>query len=116
MSKLISFFLRIGIAIPFLYAAIASFINPTSWVGFFPQWLRSIFPENMLLMGFSVYEISLSLWLLSAKKLKYSAALAALTFFAITITNLGDLDIVFRDIGLLFAAVSLVVLASGRKQ
>lgn len=105
-----AFFLRLAIAIPFLYAAIAAFIDPTSWVGFLPSWTNSIIPVSMALILFSVYEIGLSLWLISGKEGFYSALLSAITLGGITFFNLGALDIVFRDVGLFLAAVALVLL------
>lgn len=110
-KPLISFFLRLGLAIPFLYAAIAATLDPNSWIGFFPSWLQNIFPGGLLLGLFSLYELALSLWLISGKKTYYASALASLTLLAITITNLGALDIVFRDIGLLLAAIALTILS-----
>lgn len=113
-SSLVSFFLRIGIAIPFLYAAIAATLDPNSWIGFFPGWLQSLLPGRLLLGLFSLYQLALSLWLLSGKKTYYAGALASLTLLAITITNLGALDIVFRDIGLLMAAIALTLLSKSQ--
>jgi len=110
-SPLVSFFLRVGIAIPFLYAAIAATLDPNSWIGFFPGWLQGILPGGLLLGLFSLYQLSLSLWLLSGKKAYYAGGLAVATLLAITITNLGALDIVFRDIGLLMAAIALTQLS-----
>ncbi len=109
-KPLISFLLRLGIAIPFLYAAIAATLDPNSWIGFFPPWLQSILPGGVLLGLFSLYELALSLWLLSGKKTYYAGGLASLTLLAITITNLTVLDIVFRDLGLLLAAIALTIL------
>ena len=107
-SKIVAFCLRLGIAIPFLYAALAAFLDPNSWIGFLPPWIGFILPATVALNLFSVYEIALSLWLLSGKKALYSAILSAVTLGAITLFNVGALDIVFRDVGLLLAAVALI--------
>ena len=108
--ELVSLLLRVGLAFVFFYAAIGSFLAPDSWLGFFPPFLRNIFPPNLLLTGFSVYEILLGLWLLWGRYAFYSASLAVLTLLGIIIPNLGALDIIFRDVGLLFAALGLAVL------
>ena len=71
-NVLVSFFLRAGLAVVFLYAGIASLISPENWVGFIPQFIQNNFPTSILLILFSVYEISISLWLLSNKKIFYS--------------------------------------------
>ena len=110
VKPLASFFLRIGLAIPFLYAAISSFLQPEAWVGYFPAWLRLLIPEIILLTFFSLYELGLAGWLLSNKKPFFAALLSGITLLAITITNLNQLDIVFRDIGLLLAAGALAIL------
>lgn len=112
---LISFFLRIGLAAVFLYAAISSFLNPLAWVGFFPLWLRDLIPPKILIFSFSTYEILLSLWLFSSWKSFYVAIVSSLTLFAIIIGNLGALDIIFRDIAILFMAISLAILHFEKK-
>lgn len=110
-TNLISFFLRLAISIPFLYAAIATFLTPESWIGFLPSWIGIIMPVKMALSAFSLYQIALSLWLLSGKWLRYSSLLASATLLGITVFNLGALDIVFRDVGLFLATISLALLA-----
>jgi len=109
-GSFVSFFLRIGLATVFLYAAVASFLNPGAWIGFLPFWLRNLIPANILLIGFSIYQAGLTFWLLSGKKVFYSSFLAGLTLLAIVVSNLGDLDIIFRDIAILFSAIALMVL------
>jgi len=109
-SKLASFTLRVALAIPFLYAAVAATLQPEAWIGFMPQFLQNLFPSSLLLGAHSSLNVILGLWLLSGWKTKYAAALSALTLLTITLTNLGALDIIFRDIGLLLAAVSLALL------
>ena len=112
---LVSFFLRLGIAAVFLYAAIASFLTPNNWIGFLPQWLKNTIPATILLFAFSVYEIILSLWLISGKKIFYASILSSLTLFLIIITNITELDILFRDIAILFSAISLIILSDKEK-
>jgi len=107
---LISFFLRAGLALVFLYAAISSFLNPSSWIGFIPLFLRNLVDANLLLTLFSIYEIILGVWLLSNRAIFYASLLSALTMLGIIISNFGALDIVFRDIAILFSAIALMVL------
>lgn len=110
------FLLRSGIASVFLYAAVASFLEPQNWIGYLPQFLRSIFPANILLITFSTYEIILSIWILWGYKVFYSSLIAALTLIGIIITNLGALDITFRDVAILFAAVALAILEKSKNK
>ncbi len=108
--KLASFFLRVGLAIPFLYAAISATLQPEAWVGFIPFFLRNLVPESLLLGAHSLLNVILALWLLSGWKTKYAAGLATLALAVIIVVNLVALDIIFRDIGLMLAALSLYVL------
>ena len=108
--KLASFILRAGLALTFLYASIASFLDPNSWIGFFPPFLRNMLPASVLLTGFSLFELILSLWLLCGKYAKYAGVASALTLFCIMAFNITELDILFRDIAVFFSAVALVVL------
>jgi len=111
---LVSFFLRVGLALVFLYAAISSFLSPSSWIGFIPLFLRNLIDANLLLFAFSFYEIILGLWLLSNKTVFYASLLSALTILGIVISNLGALDIVFIDIAILFSAIALMILSYKR--
>ena len=109
-ERLISFLLRAGIAIAFLYAAISSFLDPFAWIGFMPAWIERVVPRAALLSLFSAYEIILALWLLSGKQAYRAAALSSATLFAIIIFNVASLDILFRDVPILFAALALMAL------
>lgn len=108
--SLADFLLRVGVAIVFLYAGVSSFLDPSSWVGFIPQFIRNIIPGAIFLPLFSVYEFALALWLISGKKVFYAAILAGITLLAIIFFNIGALDITFRDAAIFFAAMALLVL------
>lgn len=101
--------LRISIASVFMYAAIAATLQPFNWIGYIPPFLRSLFPVNLLLGGFSLYQLLLSIWILSGWKTRFAACLAAVTLLAIIGANVSQLDILFRDFAIFFAAVALAV-------
>lgn len=109
-EKLISFYLRFGIGIAFLYVAISSLLNPGIWIGFIPSFLTNIISANIILFIFSIYQILISLWLFSDKKIYFASILSSITLFMIIITNLQYLDIVFRDIPILFSSIALIIL------
>ena|SRR3990167_7667452 len=109
-NKLSIFFLRTGIAFAFFYAATASFLNPTAWFGFFPEFIRNLLPGNLMLNLFSIGEIFLGIWLTTNYKTFYAAVLSAAIMFGIVVFNFGAMDIVFRDITIFFAAIALAVL------
>lgn len=108
-KPLAHFFLRMAIASVFIYAAVASFINPNNWIGYFPSFLQQLVPPSLLLNLFSIYELGLSAWLLLGKKPFFAAVLAMLTLSGIIIFNLTQIDIVFRDLAIIFAALSLAI-------
>lgn len=109
-EKLVSLLLRIGLASVLLYAAVDSFVNPLEWVGFFPAWMRAIVDGNVLLWFFSLYELTLGIWLLSGKMMRYAGLLSAATFTGIVVANLGAFDLVFRDVTMVFSALALAAL------
>ena len=99
--------LRLGLAFVFLYAAISSFISPQDWVGYFPSFMRQIAPTAILLPFFSIVELGLCGWLLSGWKVKWAALASAALLGGIVVTNPLLLPITFRDVGLIFMALSL---------
>src|SRR5690348_10206747 len=99
--------LRLSIASVFLYAAIAATLQPYNWVGYFPLFLRHTFSQTLLLGGFSMYQVVLSLWLISGWKERFAALLASITLVAIIVANVSQLDILFRDFAIFFASVAL---------
>ncbi len=103
--------LRVGLAVVFLYAAIASFVEPDAWIGYLPIVLRHIFPANILLGGFSIIQILLSLWLLLGKKTFYAAGVSVLMLLGIIVANFGAMDIIFRDFAILFSALALAAMS-----
>lgn len=108
--------LRWGLAFVFFYAAIAGLLKPEDWIGYFPQFLRNALPSNLFSSAFSVYEIILATFLFWGRKLFWVSLLAAVTFAASIVSNIGVLDIVFRDVGLLMAALALFELERNGKQ
>ncbi|HEU4716009.1 MAG TPA: DoxX family membrane protein [Candidatus Saccharimonadales bacterium] len=103
----VSLILRIALASVFLYAAISSFISPNDWIGYMPKFMRGFVPDDLLLAGFSVFEIALSVWLLSGLYVRYAALLSAALLGGIVVLNPALLPITFRDIGLFIAALAL---------
>ncbi len=103
--------LRIALAGVFFYAAIASFTDPNSWIGYFPLFMRALVPQNLLLAIFSIYELILGGALLYPRTSRWAALMATLTLVGIVAPNLLLLDIVFRDLALALAAGALFILS-----
>lgn len=106
-----SLFLRIGLAFVFIYAAVSAFFDPESWIGYIPDFIGSSVTKGYFLFAHDVFGSVLGLWLLSGKKTFYAALVSCAMLAGIILTNLGVFLIVFRDIGLFFAAVALAVLS-----
>ena len=115
MKYTASFFLRIGLAFVFIYVAISAFLDPQAWIGYIPDFVGSNVTKGYFLFAHDIFELWLGLWLLSGKKTFWSAIVSALLLAGIILTNLGSMIIVFRDVGLFFAAVSLAVLSKRDK-
>lgn len=98
-------------AIVFIYAAVASTLNPDDWAGFLPKFMTMLIPGETLLKIFSVLELILAAWLLSGVYVRYAALLCAATLAGIVAFNFSLLDISFRDIGLILAALALAFMA-----
>lgn len=99
--------IRIGLVFVFLYAGAEALIQPLNWVGFVPPWADKLISRELSLTMLSIFQIFLSLWLLSGFKERYSAWAASIFLVIVIIQNLGQMDILFRDVGLLFSSSAL---------
>ncbi len=108
-QKLVLILLKLSLASVFLYAAAAATLQPYNWIGYIPDILRQKFNSQVLLTLFSLYQLILSLWILSGKKLFYAALLSSLTLLAIIAANFSQIDILFRDFAIFFAALALTI-------
>lgn len=113
---LISFLLRSGLAIVFLYAAISSLLSPDRWVGFVPGFMENIISRENFLIIFSIYEIILSVYLLSNRRIFLVSILSSITLLFILAINVVQLDILFRDIAILFMSLALLALSKWQDQ
>lgn len=103
--------IRLGLAFTLMYAAVSAWQNPDAWIGFIPTFLRDLLADEILLAAHSLGNFALGLWLLSGWKVYYSALISAAAIASILVFNLGAMDIIFRDVGLFFAAMALFALS-----
>ncbi len=103
--------LRIGLAFAFLYPAVAAWLDPFAWIGYFPPFLLTLVdPHEMILLhAFGVTEIIIGLWLLWGRSITIPATAAAVYLFAIVVFNLNQIDVIFRDISILAIAIALLI-------
>jgi uncharacterized membrane protein YphA (DoxX/SURF4 family) len=114
-QKLSQILLRISIASVFMYAGVAGLIAPYNWIGYIPLVLRDMFSPQLLLFFFSIFEVLLALWVLSGWKTFFSSGIAAMVLLAIITANFNQLDILFRDFAIFFAAGALLVSSFPKK-
>ncbi|MGH7202912.1 MAG: hypothetical protein ACREHC_00535 [Candidatus Levyibacteriota bacterium] len=108
-QKIVLILLRLSIASVFIYAAVAATLQPDNWTGYFPVFVTKLLPLNTALLLFSVFQALLSIWILSGWKNFWAALLSAITLLGIIGANTSDLDVLFRDFAIFFAAVALTV-------
>jgi uncharacterized membrane protein YphA (DoxX/SURF4 family) len=106
--------LRVGVAFAFIYAAIDGFIDPYSWIDYFPsfvhQMAQSVGMSDVLALHiFAVIEILLALWILSGIKILIPSILAALLLVGIVLFNLSQFQLLFRDLSIAAATLALAV-------
>ena len=106
-AQLPALILSLGLAFVFLYAGIASLLNPLLWVGYLPQFMGNFIALDVAIKLIAVYEIALGLLLVSGKFRKVAAVLSALTLVGIIVSSLNQFVITFRDVGLMLMAVAL---------
>lgn len=110
-SQAAALILRLGLAFIFAYAGVASFLNPIEWAGYLPSFASAIISATVITQVIALAEVALALWLVSGKYLFYAAIVSTVLLASITATNLSLLIITFRDVGLVAAALALVLLA-----
>src|SRR5579864_8086364 len=108
-QKIMELVIQSGIAFAFLFAAVAAFLDPFTWIQYFPGFLRDHFGDETIIRLFSLSEIVLALWILSGKKIFISSLVAAFYFLLIVISNLFYFSIVFSNVSLLLVSFSLAV-------
>jgi len=102
--------LRLGLGLTFLYASLHMLYDPTSWVGFIPQWAGNIIDPNTFLIIHSIFELILSVLLLWGVFLPAVSLIAFLDLVAILLLYGVD-DLTFRDFGLALATLALFALS-----
>ncbi|HYF10337.1 MAG TPA: hypothetical protein VD967_01900 [Candidatus Paceibacterota bacterium] len=104
-----SLILRLSLAFAFLYPPIAALFDPYSWIGYFPDFTRGILPDLVLLHLFGAVEVAIGIWLLWGKHLFYPSLAATVLLAAIVLFNIGQMDVIFRDLSILGIALALAL-------
>ena len=103
------FFLRAGLVFVLLYAAITGLLHPEKYVKWVPPQIIDALSLHLpfFLNVFFGVEIVLALLLISKRWAYLGALVAAILLTGITLLNVDALDIVFRNVGLVCAALAL---------
>ena len=112
---LVSFLLRVGLCVVFLYAGTAALANPENWIGFVPQWITIFISKEIFLAMHGITDLIIAIWLISNYKPFGAGLIASLSLIAIITTNFTQIEIIFRDVAILFSAFTLMALTYKRK-
>ncbi|MDZ7726401.1 MAG: hypothetical protein U5L75_02360 [Candidatus Campbellbacteria bacterium] len=106
---LVEYTLRSGLAFSLLYAAIAGILDPSSWVGYVPNFLTAVADKETLLILIGVMQSIIALWILFGKRIFIPSTLAALFILSILVSQFSLLDVIFRDVTVLSVAIALAI-------
>ncbi len=103
-------FLRVGLAITFLWIGVLIFKNPDAWGGYLQPWAAGLLPIPLAqaMIGTAILDITIGAFLL-IDFLPWLAALVGAIHIVIVLIVSGITDITVRDIGLLVAALALMI-------
>lgn len=103
--------MRLAVAFSFVYPAVAAYFDPYAWIGYFPGFLLALAGGHdlILLHAWGVFEILLALWVLFGTRVYVPALIMAAALVAVVVANPGQFPILFRDLSIALAAVSLAL-------
>lgn len=113
-DRLAKFVLRAGVAFAFVYPPFNALSSPFDWIGYFPSFTRGIVPDLVLLHIFGAVEVVIALWILWGRKIFWPSALATVMLVAIVAFNLNNFVVVFRDLSIAAASLSLALMSVPR--
>lgn len=95
-------------AFVFLYAAVSALFDPSGSTQYMPRSLPG-WLHRYCLPTFSVYEVLLVIGLLSGRHLFAVSMLSAMTVAAVVVVNPESFEVLFRNVAISCAALSLAV-------
>ena len=110
MKKTSFHFLRVGLAITFLWIGVLIFKNPEAWGSYLQPWAAGLLPIpiTQAMIGTAILDIAIGAFLLF-DFLPWLAAFVGAIHIIIVLTVSGITDITVRDIGLLVATLAIVI-------
>jgi len=103
--------MRLAVAFAFIYPAVDAWFNPDSWIGYFPGFILDLAGSNteLLLHCWGILEILLALWVLFGVRVYIPSIIMAVALMAVVVANPGQFPILFRDVSIALAALSLAL-------
>ena len=110
MKKTSFHLLRVGLAITFLWIGILILKNPEAWGGYLQPWATELLtiPLAQAMIGTAILDITIGVFLLF-DFLPWLVAFVGAVHLVIVLIVSGITDITVRDIGLLVAALAIVI-------
>lgn len=110
MQKTSFHFLRVGLAITFLWIGVLIFRDPEGWGGFLQPWAAGLLPIPLaqVMIGTAILDITIGAFLIFDFLPWLAAGIGALHIMTV-LTVSGITDVTVRDIGLLVAAIALMI-------
>lgn len=103
--------LRVGLGFVFAYASLAALADPGRFERYIPSVIAHPSVRHWCLPAFAAFELVLALSLVTGRRVLLASMLAAATLTGITVANLGQFDVLFRNVAIACAALSLAVLS-----
>lgn len=103
--------MRLAVAFAFLYPALSALTDPDAWIGYFPGFLLALAGSNTLLLlhAWGAIEILLALWVMVGVRVYLPSSIMAIALLAVVVLNPGQFPILFRDVSIALAALSLAL-------
>lgn len=110
MKKTSYHFLRVGLAITFLWIGVLIFKDPESWGGFLQPWAAGLLPIPIkeAMIGTAILDIGIGVFLI-LDFLPWLAAFVGAVHLVIVLAVSGINGITVRDIGLLAASLAIMI-------
>ena len=109
-TKAADIVLRVGVAFALLYPPINAFGDPSSWIGYFPQFMRGLVEDQLLLHLFGILEVGLAFWILSGWRVVYPALASTALLVGIVAFNIPEFQVLFRDLPIAAMALALALM------
>lgn len=109
-AKIADIILRVGLAFALLYPPINATVDSGTWVGYFPQIMRGVIDDTLLLHIFGIIEVGLAFWILSGWRIYLPAFATAGLLVGIVAVNIPEFQVLFRDLSIAALALALALL------